>query len=54
MEKRIITVLILIIGTVSALSQEADTINVQLSDVQIEALKPKTIIQKAIGNLMKK
>ena len=53
MEKRIITVLILIIGTVSALSQEADTINVQLSDVQIEALKPKTIIQKAIGNLMK-
>ncbi len=53
MKKRIISVLILIIGTVPALSQEAEIVNVTLSDVQIEALTPKTIIQKAIGNLFK-
>ena len=52
MKKILLSLLMLMAATVSAISQESESV-IELSDVQIEVPSNKTIIKKAIGNLKK-
>ena len=54
MKKIILSVLTMLIGITTALSQETTIEKEPLEEVQIEALSNKTIINKAIGNLHKR